>query len=998
MADPQEPAELAGEGDLREDKGMRQEDSTRAPMAEAEQATAIVNEDMDSRTSLAGRKRNLQGLGHGDKENGEEVDDERLRKRVKDHQDPPLEGGLVAGITSPPLEVLSVAQAEADTGHQSSASEPSVFKLLQEESQKSQGPGAESHSIFNLMGKGPRDSAPNGSTKSAAVPSASWNGGISTGLRTSFAGKARSSFGLKSTTTPALVFQDTVTSADPVGGVSGTSSVLSTYAESPIVPSSSELNKEEQDNLDSEEKKLHLKAIFAQFREPAASKVVMPPVNNDKNATGATSRYTAKVDDDRAQSSTAGQDQHVPFRKLKKAARDNLSPVDRLQYNAALKAHNVAKREKRERKRGLKSKEQPASSLEESEVSTGSQSLEGKSPNPILITSDSEGHQDEENATKLDISQTGLKQPAPFVKLTKNQIKLLNEEQLEEYNRSVNTQLAQKRLEKKAMKAQSRIEELQQASEKVSVAFTKTSSPSYTFPTSLTKMIESGKTFYARKLPAVPEYGNKNGSWKLYEILSTDAKPLQIHDVSFNRFAPYFLSCWKADWSSMTQKVLTAAFSIYVTNYYGHLIGVGSALESCRTTASASDAITLKDAKVLANQLLQHSGPPQTLQTVPLTIQPESVNISDPGISKPYVNNDTDTMMEDAADTVASNAGHEVAFANPPDADEEPIDFDLRQAELYLQQRYYPSSDLNIMHCLACSKTGHKTLECPLMKCSICQTRGIHSEAMCPQKKRCNRCRERGHQTEACKEKLSLPKSEMSCDICHSPDHLEMACHYVWRSFDPRPEEIFTVQNIPVECYICGNSDHFGPECGLHRGVALSGGLTWSKHNLSMYVDPSSNNRAISAGKDYSIPPKGPKRGNANDPITIDEESDAEPFIRPKVLPSHPKGGKIQVQPVQQNQQAATKNGKQNKSWQPAPPSPPYQRHPNPPRASRPDFGFDYPFNNASQNPPLGPRGGGPNNFGDANRGGRGGRGIGRRGGGVPTRAERRRMANQAGA
>ncbi|PVH83695.1 hypothetical protein DL98DRAFT_528989 [Cadophora sp. DSE1049] len=1009
MPELQEHAELAEIGDPREDKGAVEEDATDAPLAETEQAMAILNEDMDSRTSLAGRKRNLQELAHGDKANSDEENDERLRKRVKDHQDPPLVGGLEASITSPPMQVSLPTQVEADTGHRS-ASEPSVFRLLQEESERSQVAGAESHSLFNVVGKGSeaQDSvpAPMGSTQPVAMPSSSWNGGVSTGLRTSFGGKVRSSFGLRSTTTPAIGFSDTAAPVDPVGADSVTSSVLSTSVNSPIVAPASELNKEGQDDPEGEDKAVHLKSIFAQFREPAPSKLATPSVTRDTDSTGGDSRHAADGSDDLASQnlSTTSQNRHVPFRKLKKAARNNLRPEDRAKYDAAAIAHNAQKREKRERKRGRKAAKQAVSIIGEPEVSTGSRSHEDKSPDQNTTTSDDEGVQSQEQDTAIDTSQAESQQnvlsaPTPFKRLGKKEVSRLSKNDRDEYNRALNAHLVADRIAKNRTKKEARRqrieEELPIASQQAEAAIQR-NYPLSANDAAISDMISRGETFYPKKLEKVPFYHCGVGEWDLHEVFGTDGKPLQIQDFSFNVFAPVFLSRFPKDWYKINRRTLVGAFGNYVPPYYKHVGVESDAFLKCRATATDLSAITVEEAQILADQISRRRpDPSQVSKTLP---KASNASISE---SASAIHEEGDITMNDVETSIAP-------------ADDEPFDMDLRQAELYLQQRYYPWSNLNILRCLACSKTGHHTLECPLMKCTICQTSGIHSEAMCPQKKRCDKCRERGHKTEACKEKLSLSKSEMSCDICHSTDHLEMACHYVWRSFDPNPEEILTVQDIPIECYTCGYSGHFGPECGLHRGTVFSGGLTWSKHNLNMYVDLSSANRALSAGRDYSIPAKGPKRGNANDPITIDDESDAEPFIRPKVLPSHPKGGKIQMQPIQQKQQPSQqknpkgkKNKNKNKQHQPQPqPQTKYHRDLNPPRASRPDFGSDMPLNSLLQNPPSGPRGGGPSNFGNTSQGGRGGGGAGRggRGGGGgggpsgPSRAERRRMADQAGA
>jgi hypothetical protein len=140
-----------------------------------------------------------------------------------------------------------------------------------------------------------------------------------------------------------------------------------------------------------------------------------------------------------------------------------------------------------------------------------------------------------------------------------------------------------------------------------------------------------------------------------------------------------------------------------------------------------------------------------------------------------------------------------------------------------------------------------------------------------------------------CPEKLARSKSEaVACDMCGSKDHLEIACHYIWRSYEPKSEEIHRVRDIPVYCYSCGAIDHYGPECGLHRGLILSGGKSWSKNNLLKYLDPASQERALSARVDYSIPARSNKqfsiKGKANDPIPI-EDSDDENFLRGKIKP-----------------------------------------------------------------------------------------------------------------
>jgi hypothetical protein len=214
--------------------------------------------------------------------------------------------------------------------------------------------------------------------------------------------------------------------------------------------------------------------------------------------------------------------------------------------------------------------------------------------------------------------------------------------------------------------------------------------------------------------------------------------------------------------------------------------------------------------------------------------------------------------------------------------DVKPID------NILLQRKYFPSVDTDSLRCLACAGVGHGTASCPALECTVCGTSGDHSNFTCPQNSRCRRCRQRGHQTTSCPEKLLPSKSEaIPCDICGSKDHLEVACHFIWRSFASE-HEVKKVQDIPVHCYTCGGTGHYGTECGILTRPLLSGKVTWSRLNVQKYVDHASEARALSAGIDYSI--KKPTKqfnikgmGGSADPYTIDDSEEEGEFIRPKI-------------------------------------------------------------------------------------------------------------------
>ena len=173
-----------------------------------------------------------------------------------------------------------------------------------------------------------------------------------------------------------------------------------------------------------------------------------------------------------------------------------------------------------------------------------------------------------------------------------------------------------------------------------------------------------------------------------------------------------------------------------------------------------------------------------------------------------------------------------------------------------------------------------------------CGLHGIHFTDGCPKGQRCTRCHERGHQRSDCPEKLAATAQEsLCCDICKSSKHLESACHFLWRSFKPGMLKITKfVAEIPIHCYSCGATGHFGSECGIRQSPLHTEGYSWSISNWRRYVDPQSQNRALSAGKDFSlsISTKGKKsfniRGSAqNGTFTPRDDDENTPFIREKV-------------------------------------------------------------------------------------------------------------------
>lgn len=245
-------------------------------------------------------------------------------------------------------------------------------------------------------------------------------------------------------------------------------------------------------------------------------------------------------------------------------------------------------------------------------------------------------------------------------------------------------------------------------------------------------------------------------------------------------------------------------------------------------------------------------------------------------------------------------------------AEQKPV---YHPSELELIHHYHWSSEGSpiVYYCLTCAQTDHETSDCPSLTCASCGLHGIHFTDGCPKRQRCTRCHERGHQRSDCPEKLAATADEsLCCDICKSSKHLESTCHFIWRSFKPGMlKTTKLVADIPIHCYSCGAAGHFGSECGIRHSPLHTEGYSWSIINWRRYVDPQSQNHALSAGKDYSLPlsTKGKKsfniRGSAQNGAVMPQDDDENiPFIREKVTkPTRPNPrGKQQIKFEQSRQ------------------------------------------------------------------------------------------------
>lgn len=415
-------------------------------------------------------------------------------------------------------------------------------------------------------------------------------------------------------------------------------------------------------------------------------------------------------------------------------------------------------------------------------------------------------------------------------------------------------------------------------------------------------LINTGKTFYPAPARVTRPFQHHGKVFATPLIFNELGMPYKIQDFSFNIFGPAFLKANLDGMIDSNWKIgdLRSAFHTFQSNWYSHLPGLQPILLA---SSRATGFLTFEQAMDLASEgrkpAPQPSVEPQLhalkssrrlskqTERVQSLIPPTSVTIDltdgSPKHFNAIISKDNDVRMTNSLPLSKPKVAAIVSSAE----------------ERALQKRYFPSDGESIFRCLACGDAGHSAGTCPALSCEHCVQAGKHSTFMCPSHQRCLKCRQRGHGAANCPEKLFARADDFGpCDICSSSEHLEEACHFVWRSFAPKQEEIRVVRDIPIHCYQCGADGHYGPSCGL-SGIQ-TGGYTWTLANLRKYVDSQSLNRAVSAGVDYSIPKPKQKefsikgKGKSNDPFTIeDSEDDESDFIRPKINKAPPQNGHI---------------------------------------------------------------------------------------------------------
>lgn len=149
---------------------------------------------------------------------------------------------------------------------------------------------------------------------------------------------------------------------------------------------------------------------------------------------------------------------------------------------------------------------------------------------------------------------------------------------------------------------------------------------------------------------------------------------------------------------------------------------------------------------------------------------------------------------------------------------------DLDPAELENQIKYtlfhLPRDQIDLSRpviCLACLSEGHTDRYCPGLFCSTCGGREKHFSRICPNRTRCSKCGDPGHNRENCKSKLRNPDLK-PCDFCGGTDHVEASC--IQRFFPARTERPQGELQLWISCAQCGSKEHLTGDCPTYGAKA----------------------------------------------------------------------------------------------------------------------------------------------------------------------------------
>ncbi|EEA24153.1 hypothetical protein EYB25_004714 [Talaromyces marneffei] len=322
---------------------------------------------------------------------------------------------------------------------------------------------------------------------------------------------------------------------------------------------------------------------------------------------------------------------------------------------------------------------------------------------------------------------------------------------------------------------------------------------------------------------------------------------------------------------------------------------------------------------------------------------------------------------------------------------------DLKVKDREIQARFFfYNSNINELDltrpisCTECLQEGHLAAICPTKECENCGAWNLHESRLCPSVRRCQRCREAGHDSHNCPSSLKASAAETPCDYCGSDTHTEFDCDKLWKF--PRAQPLDGPIKVSISCSYCTNKNHLFGDCPLKKVPSTS-----STFSLKDYTPSVITNLNSVIGPKKADDPGMNIRGRAGHPQNTTPTDDEDTLVlHGKRSQPNPRGGRGKI-----TFRGALGQNRGLHGQQPPPPPPPQNlpplpREPPPPFRPRDYRDRDDDFNRQrkrSRSPPSSYRPS-PGGFSRGNSGppprGRGGRGRGRGRGGDQYRPGRR--------
>ncbi|KAJ5769978.1 uncharacterized protein N7511_002029 [Penicillium nucicola] len=190
---------------------------------------------------------------------------------------------------------------------------------------------------------------------------------------------------------------------------------------------------------------------------------------------------------------------------------------------------------------------------------------------------------------------------------------------------------------------------------------------------------------------------------------------------------------------------------------------------------------------------------------------------------------------------------------------------DLETQSLYVYfDRNIHDLDLKLpVSCVECQTEGHMADICPTKECSHCGAWNKHASVVCPTWRRCQKCRERGHDEPQCISKLRSHASEVPCDMC-GHEHLESECDFLWKfpSRDLHSNQV----SVSISCANCSSPKHLVGDCPDPYLQLGTSSFTTKGLDPDMITNLNTADGPRRTGRQGPPPPPPRSHGNAGKP------------------------------------------------------------------------------------------------------------------------------------